>query len=230
MQMRVLAIQHDAADPPAAAGEIVEELDHELSVIRIDRGDPIPDAVDADLLMSFGGGVSLSGNDLPDWIADEQRLIRQYIDAGRRVLGVCLGGQMIAAALGEEVRRNEHIELGWHEVRKTDDVSDALDWLPQTIRVLHWHQDTFGIPSGALHLYQSDACRHQAFVIEDRIFAFQFHIEANERTVRVFNQVSPLRRREGSYVQDEQHVLAGINVYLPNQILMLESVMRNLLQ
>ena len=228
--MKVLAIQHDAADPPAAAGEIVKRLDHELTVIRIDRGDLIPDTVNADLLMSFGGGVSLSGDDLPNWVADEQELVRRYIDADRRVLGVCLGGQMIAAALGEKVRRNEHIELGWHEVRKTDAASKTFQWLPETARVLHWHQDTFGVPTGALHLYESDACRHQAFVIDDRIFAFQFHIEAREETVRVFNQVSPLRRKAGPFVQDEQHVLGGIDAYLPDQISMLESVMRNLLQ
>ena len=228
--MKVLAIQHDAADPPASAGEIVEQLGHTLNVIRIDRGDAIPETVDADMLMSFGGGISLSRDQLPDWVADEQQLMRKYFDAGRRILGVCLGGQMIAAALGEKIRRNEHVELGWHVIRKSDEAEHLFNWLPQSAMVLHWHQDTFAIPAGASHLYESDACRNQSFAIGDRIFAFQFHIEANERTVRVFNQVSPLRKREGRFVQDEQQVLGGIETYLPYQISMLESLMRNLLR
>ena len=227
--MKILAIQHDAADPPAAAGEIVERLGHELNVIRMDHRDPIPDSVDADLLMTFGGGVSLSGNETPDWVANEQELIRKYIDADQRVLGICLGGQMIATALGETVHRNKHVELGWHAVSKTDDANRQYDWLPESAMVLHWHQDTFTIPTGATHLFRSDGCENQGFAIGDRIFALQFHLEANERTVRTFDLVSPLRKRTGPHIQSEQQVLDGIDVYLPQQTAILERLLKHLL-
>tara|TARA_R110002049_G_scaffold4601_1_gene31670 strand:+ start:58470 stop:59156 length:687 start_codon:yes stop_codon:yes gene_type:complete len=227
--MKVLAIQHDAADPPAAAGEIVQRLGHELRVIRMDRGDAIPKTVDADMLMSFGGGVSLSGDRFPDWVAEEQTLMRKYIDADRRILGVCLGGQMIAAALGETVRRNEHVELGWHAITRTEAAQADFDWLADSTMVLHWHQDTFAIPAGATHLFRSVACENQGFAIGNRIFALQFHLEATEHTVQTFNRVSPLRRREGEFVQSEERVMAGIDTYLAGQTALLESLLRNLL-
>jgi GMP synthase-like glutamine amidotransferase len=229
--MKVLAIQHDAADTPGAAGEIVERLGHTLDIVRIERGDKIPSTVDADLMMSFGGGVSLSSGDFPAWVTDEQNLMLQYMNAGRRLVGICLGGQMIAAALGCQIRRNREVEVGWHPVEQVEgtDETIATGLFPDPCMVLHWHQDTFDIPPGGTHFLRSEACDNQAFVIDNRIFGFQFHLEANDQTVNVFNKVSPLRRREGPYVQSEQRVIDGIGTYLPVQIAILESLLGRLL-
>jgi len=230
--MNVLAIQHDAADPPAAAGELLKGWGHSLEVIRIDRGDAIPTVAEADLLMTFGGGVSLVRGETPAWVADEQALIRQYVSTGRQVVGMCLGGQMIAAALGATVRRNREVEVGWHGVERvaSSSLPQDYEWFPQQWMALHWHQDTFDLPAGATHLFRSEACEHQAFAIENRIFGFQFHLEANERTVRTFNQISPLRRRQGPFVQSEASVLEGIETYLPSQTNILERLLRGLWQ
>lgn len=229
--MKVLAIQHDAADTPGAAGEIVERLGHRLDVVRIERGDKIPSIPDADLMMSFGGGISLSSGDYPAWVAEEQNLMRQYIDTGRRVLGICLGGQMIAAALGCQIRRNREVEVGWHPVQNVQPAEETIanGLFSDSCMVLHWHQDTFDIPASATHLLRSEACDNQAFVMDDRVFGFQFHLEANEQTVNIFNKVSPLRRREGPYIQTEQRVIDGIGIYLPNQIAILESLLKKIL-
>ena len=94
------------------AGEIALQFGHEITTIRLDRGDKIPTTADADMLMSFGGGISLTNDEQPDWVAAEQQLIRQYADSGRRVLGICLGSQMVATALGATVRRNREPEVG----------------------------------------------------------------------------------------------------------------------
>ena len=226
--MKVLAIQHDAADPPAAAGEIIEQAGHELEVIRMDRGNAIPATAEADVLMTFGGGISLAGDDLPAWVAAEQDLIRTYFDEGRKIVGMCLGGQMIACALGGSVQRNHEVELGWHPVARVDSTGKS-DMFPDQWMALHWHQDTFQIPPGATHLYRSEACENQAFMLDDRVYGFQFHLEANERTVRTFNKISPLRRRQGTFVQSEQRVLDGIDVYLAHQQNVLEQLMLSVL-
>ena len=124
--MKIIAIQHDAADPPAMAGEIALQLGHEITTIRLDRGDKIPTTADADMLMSFGGGISLTNDEQPDWVAAEQQLIRQYADSGRRVLGICLGSQMVATALGATVRRNREPEVGWHNIYRVETAKSAI--------------------------------------------------------------------------------------------------------
>ena len=175
--------------------------------------------------MMFGGGISLTSTDLPSWVELERKLIRDYVDQGRRVLGICLGSQLLASALGATVKRNPQPEVGWHLVHRVDDPPTAgvAQGLPQQMRVFHWHQDTFGIPDGATWLYRSDACQHQAFVLDDRVFGFQFHFEANERTVKTFLAVSNLWRRQSTSVQSQAEITGGIESHLPDQTLQMKS-------
>ncbi len=217
--MRVQIIQHDAADAPAAVLPILDRLGHHVSITRLDRGDAMPCEADHDVLMMFGGGISLASKEPPPWVEPEKSLIRCYVDRGRRVLGICLGAQLVAAALGASVRRNQEPEVGWHQVSKVDGAIETgvASSLPKRMTALHWHQDTFEIPAGARRLFQSPATRNQAFSIGDQVFGFQFHFEANERTVRTFVAVSSLLRREGRFVQSKEEILQGIECYLKTQ-------------
>jgi GMP synthase-like glutamine amidotransferase len=219
VSLRILIVQHSAADSPAAVRPILDQLGHHVSTVRLDRGDPIPQEADCDVLMMFGGGISLTASDLPPWVEPERRLIRKYVDSGRRLLGICLGSQLLASALGATVQRNPEPEVGWHRVLRV--VASPRDrvagGLPDQMTVFQWHQDTFGIPNGATQLYRSDACRNQAFVIDDRVFGFQFHFEANERTVQTFLAVSKLWRRQATYVQTEAQIIEGVESYLATQ-------------
>lgn len=227
--MKILAIQHDAADPPAHAGTVACELGHELQTIRLDRGDQIPTRADADMLMTFGGGISLTDSECPDWVAAEQQLIRKYVDSDRRVLGICLGSQMVAAALGATVRRNEQPEAGWHRVESVAGQGSAIGGLfNDDPIVFHWHQDTFDIPDGATHILRSDACAHQGFTIDDRVVALQFHLEANAKTVNTFLAVSQLWRREAPFIQTESQITTGIETHLPDQQALLREVLQKI--
>jgi GMP synthase-like glutamine amidotransferase len=217
--LRVQIIQHSAADASAAVLPILDLLGHQVSITRLDRGDEIPGDVDHDVLMMFGGGISLTSKEPPPWVEPEKCLIRRYVDRDRRVLGICLGAQLIAAALGASVRRNREPEVGWHQVSKVDGAAETgvASSLPKSMTAFHWHQDTFEIPPGARRLFQSPATRNQAFAIGDHIFGFQFHFEANERTVRTFVAVSSLLQKEGRFVQSEAEILQGIESYLKKQ-------------
>jgi GMP synthase-like glutamine amidotransferase len=228
--LKIQVIQHSAADSPASVAPILDQLGHEVSTLRLDRGDSVPEQVEADVLMMFGGGISLTSSDLPAWVEQERALIRQYVDEGRRVLGVCLGAQLLASALGATVKRNHEPEVGWHRVFRPNgcSVSGPAATLPESMIAFHWHQDTFGIPSGAVRLYQSEACSNQAFALEDRVFGFQFHFEANERTVLTFLAVSKLWRRQASFVQSEQQIADGIERYLAAQVEPLKAFLQQL--
>ena len=228
--MRILVIQHSAADSLASAESIIKGLGHEIVTVRVDRQHRIPDSVDCDAMITLGGPYPLTMKERPDWIAAEQSLIRQYADHDRRILGICLGAQIVASALGAAVRRNEHAELGWHAIQRISDNSNMVNRsLPPQMTVFHWHRDTFEIPDGAVHLYESSTCLNQAFGLDDRIFGFQFHLEADIRTIRTFLAVSRYRKLDGKSVQTETQILEGIDQHLPNQSKQLHSFLSQFL-
>ena len=125
----------------------------------------------------------MSVNDPLPWVDAELRLIRQAQQADLPVLGHCLGGQLIAKALGATVQANAVREIGWHAVQQSASSSPWLAGLPVSFAAFHWHGETFGIPEGAVHLLESQWCRHQAFSC-GRILALQFHVEMTEAMVK----------------------------------------------
>jgi GMP synthase-like glutamine amidotransferase len=229
--MKILVIQHSAADSAAAAAEMIDRFGDQVQTIRIDKGDPIPNSVDADVLMTFGGACSLADRDPPAWVDRELALIRDYVDQGRRVFGICLGSQMIARALGANVRRNAEPEIGWHTIEQVGGIESPrmADVFPASMTVLQWHQDTFEIPPGSTHLFRSQACENQGFSIDDRVFGFQFHLESNPRTVDLFLAVSKLWRQTRPFVQSASEIARGKRVHLPKQTETLERFLQRFL-
>jgi len=228
--MRVLVIQHSAADSLAGAASVISELGHEIITVRIDRHHPIPESADCDAMIMLGGPYPLTVENRPDWIANEQDLVRRYMDAGKRILGICLGAQILASAMGAPVRRNPQPELGWHSVRRTAVPASTVDAsLPSQMTVFQWHRDTFDIPHGAKHLYESDGCRNQAFSVGEHVYGLQFHLEADLRTIKTFLAVSKYRQLTGKGIQTGAEIMAGIDRYLPDQRKHMSSFLAHLL-
>ena len=150
-----------------------------LSATHWFRSQHPPPLENVDFLIIMGGPMGVYDEDQHPWLIEEREYIRKAIEAGKKVLGICLGAQLIASVMGANISRNAYKEIGWFPIHRT---SDALScqlgklW-PETIKVFHWHGDTFSLPKGAHWLASSEACPHQAFVLEDRIFGFQFHLE-----------------------------------------------------
>jgi GMP synthase-like glutamine amidotransferase len=209
-------VQHTAVDSPGIITDFLAQNQIDSTVIRIDRGDLIPTVVESDVLITFGGPISLHLPDPPAWVNQESELIRRYHNAGQRVLGICLGAQLIASALGAKTRRNHEPEFGWHRVRLTEDAkrSPLATLLPKQLTALHWHQNTFELPDNAIHLYQSDACLHQGFSIDDRVIGFQFHPEATAKTVDYYLRVANPSGIVGQYVQATEAIRQGVEEHL----------------
>ncbi len=219
MIVNILVIQHSAGDSAAAVNDVIDRPEHRVQTIRVDRGAAIPQAADADGLMLFGGAISLTSPDLPTWVAPEQELIRRYVDSGRKVFAICLGSQMLASALGANVRRNEQPEIGWHTIDRLEvnQPNITADVFPDRMTVLQWHEDTFGIPDGATRLFESKACRNQGFSIDNRVFGFQFHLEANARTIKIFLAASEKGKQDAPFVQSPPEITQGAGEYLSKQ-------------
>jgi len=172
----VLVFRHIECEGPGYLGEFLDARQVPYRVIRIDAGEAVPVRIDGVGGLVFMGGP-MSVNDPLPWVAQELALIRRAGAEGIPVLGHCLGGQLIAKALGAEVSANAVKEIGWHEIACTDAAHTRPGGrLPARFEGFHWHGETFALPRGADLLMQSTHCRHQAF-LKDRALALQFHVE-----------------------------------------------------
>lgn len=145
-------------------------------------GAPPPDIAAFDALIFLGGPMSV--NDNLSFLHEEMEFIRQAIARRQPILGICLGAQLIAHAMGATVRRNSASEIGWYALHFTEaSVDDRLFHGLSTETVFHWHGETFDLPPGAELLASSGLCRNQAYRIGDRVYAIQFHLEVTPEMV-----------------------------------------------
>lgn len=173
--MNTYILQHVPFEKPG----ILDELDSKVVKVY-DDSSTLPVAEEIDFLVILGGPMSVS--DDIEWLEKEKVLIREMIAQEKPMLGICLGAQLIAEALGAEVYANDNgKEVGFGPVTKQ---TDLYDFLPQTLDVLHWHGDTFTLPDKAVRLYSSDYCENQAFIYNDKVIGLQFHMETTEETLK----------------------------------------------
>jgi GMP synthase (glutamine-hydrolysing) len=173
-------IQHVPYEGPGALAPAVRDTGAELMLVRIDLGDRVPspaDLVDVAGLVVMGGPMGV--HDELRWLEEERVLLRAAVDAGLPVLGVCLGAQQLAAALGAEVVTGPEPECGVGEVHLTaaalaDPVFGAA---PTPLPCVHWHGDTFSLPDGAVRLAGNAAYENQAFRVGASAYGLQFHVE-----------------------------------------------------
>lgn len=172
---------------PAAIADWARRGGHSLTVTGLFHGTPLPAHDEFDLLVVMGGPMSVHDEREYPWLKREKRLIDEALRAAKGVLGVCLGAQLLADVLGARVYRSGEKEIGWHPVRAVRNRPDAASpWaatLPDSFLAFHWHGETFDLPSGAVHLAETDVCPHQAFAIGSQVLALQFHLEVTPESV-----------------------------------------------
>jgi GMP synthase-like glutamine amidotransferase len=153
---------------------------HEISVTRWWAGEKAgADAAECEWLIVMGGPMNIYQHRDHPWLVAEKAAIAAAVARGARVLGVCLGAQLIADVLGGKVMQNAEREIGWWAVRAVDAslAEDERYAFPSEVCVLHWHGDTFTLPPGARRLAASEGCAQQAFAVGERVLALQFHLE-----------------------------------------------------
>jgi GMP synthase-like glutamine amidotransferase len=183
--MRIHVIKHERLEGPGAIAAWAGERGHRTATTELSLGEPLPRPADFDALVLMGGSMSVNDEDRFAWLRPEKQLVRDSLDAGRKILGICLGAQMIASALGAPVTQNPEKEIGWFPVEATDAGWEHPFWLglPRALPVFHWHGETFGLPKGAVHLLRSAACEHQGYAIGSQALALQCHPEVDAVSV-----------------------------------------------
>jgi GMP synthase-like glutamine amidotransferase len=180
--MRIHSLQHVPFEDIGSMLQDLTAASHSLTTTHWYKGDQAPPLDSFDLLIVMGGPMGVYDDEQYSWLATEKQFIGEAIAAGKKVLGICLGAQLISCVLGGQVSRNAHREIGWFPLEINAEAKDhpIAAILADCKQVFHWHGDTFELPGDALLLASSQACANQAYVIEDRIYGFQFHLETTE--------------------------------------------------
>jgi GMP synthase (glutamine-hydrolysing) len=179
--VRVLVLHHGPLDGPGYLGEALARRGAALSIVRLDLGQPIPLASACDALLILGGEMNVYQEAEHPWLVAEDRAIKAAVAEGAPVLGVCLGGQLLAKALGAPVRLDGATEVGLISVALTPAgrADPLFAGLPGELEVVAWHDDTFAIPTDAVGLAGSRDCPNQAFRFGARAYGLQFHPEVS---------------------------------------------------
>ena len=181
----------------------------ELTSTKFFESAALPDPKAIDLLIVMGGHMSVNDEDIFPWLVSEKQFVREMIESGKPVLGICLGAQIIANAMGAKVFLNPVKEIGWFPITAGAYLDDSAFSFPPSETVFHWHGETFDLPLGAIRLAKSEGCENQAFQLGRRVIGLQFHLETTPKSAR--DIISNCRDElvPSKYVQMEDEILSA---------------------
>lgn len=183
--MRWHCLQHASFEGPAHLDSWVKSRGHLLGRTEVWAGGRFPTLDEFDGLFVLGGPMNVYEEGRHPWLAAEKTFIAEIVSAGKPILGICLGAQLLAVVLDGAVAANPRSEIGWFPVELTREGREAplFREFPAEFPAFHWHRDRFSIPPGAVHVASTETCAEQAFVYGDRVVGVQFHLESTEESV-----------------------------------------------
>lgn len=198
--MNVSVFHHVPFETTGSIADWLTAHDAIVSEVRMYERHALPDLTRTDLLVVMGGTMSANDEESFPWLRAEKICIGEAVTRGVPVLGICLGSQLIANAMGARVYRNSQPEHGWFPVEATPAMNGAFRF-PAHFTTFHSHGDTFDLPRGAVQLARSAACENQAFQIGRRTIGLQFHLESNPESAGAIVDECVDEFAAGPYVQ-----------------------------
>ncbi|MSR21985.1 MAG: amidotransferase [Gemmatimonadetes bacterium] len=222
--MRAHCLRHVPFEGLGSIGPWLATAGYRITSTRFYASDRLPDPREIDFLVAVGGPMSVNDEETLPWLVEEKRFIRDCMEAGTPVLGVCLGAQLIASAMGAPVYPNSEREIGWFPIRASEPraserraperpaserAGDSHFRFPSSVEVFHWHGETFDLPPGAVHLARSVGCENQAFQLGGSVIGLQFHLETTAATAWELVSHSRDELSPSRFVQSEGEILAA---------------------
>lgn len=207
--MNVHYLQHVPFEGLGSMETWFKNQGHTITVTHLYKNEELPSIEDIDWLIVMGGPMGVEDQAIYPWLTEEKAFIKQAIDQNKILLGICLGAQLIADVLGAYIIKNSFREIGWFPIQLSEEAkaTELGAALPNNFDVFHWHDDTFSIPDRAIPLASSEACLNQGFILNEKIFGLQFHLEttiasALDLTIHCKNELDNSR-----YVQTAEEIL-----------------------
>jgi len=213
--MRLHYFQHVPYEGPGNVLLWAKERNVKVSGTLFFENEYFPDFEEFDILVIMGGPMSVHDEKDYPFLIKEKRFIESAIKNDKKVLGICLGAQMIAQVLGSKVYKNKYKEIGWFDVFLTEnrEVSKIFYDFPASFTPFHWHGETFDLPKGALWIAKSEGCENQAFEYNDgKVIGLQFHMEINEDLIRSWLEEGIAQEKDSSpYIQTPKEIISKLD-------------------
>jgi GMP synthase-like glutamine amidotransferase len=183
--MNILIVKHVGVEGPGSIGTHLRQRDISYRILNLEANEPFPKLDNLTHVILLGGPMNVYEEERYPFLAQEDLFIKEAIQRGKRILGICLGAQLIAKALGAKVRRAPVKEIGWYELSLTEEgeKDSIFSRLPKTFSAFQWHGDTFDLPKAAKLIATSDPVPNQAFRYGENAYGLQFHLEVTEEMI-----------------------------------------------
>jgi len=198
--MSAFIIQHVEAEGPGLIEEALRQENISYQILPLNSGVHFPNLDELTHIVILGGPMNVYEEDRYPFLKEEDLFIKESIQRGKAVWGICLGAQLIAKALGAKVTKSPVKEIGWYDVSltKIGSVDPLFSHLPKTFSAFQWHEDTFEIPRASILMATSTSVPHQAFRYADNAYGLQFHLEVTQEMVQGWMETYE-EEFEGSY-------------------------------
>ncbi len=209
--LKIHVVQHIDFEGPAYIQEWACQNKYTLSYTKLHKNQKLPKPDDFDLLVIMGGPMSVNDADKYDWLSYEVDFIKTSIEAGKAILGICLGAQLIAKAMEANVYPVEYPEIGWFPIllERKDLPKDLKNTLPDYLTTFHWHGETFDIPRLATGFASSTDTPNQAFIYNRKVIGLQFHPEVNSESIDTMLHHMGHEIHESRYIQPIEAIQYG---------------------
>ncbi|MGG4220207.1 type 1 glutamine amidotransferase [Paenibacillus jamilae] len=224
--MQIIVLRHFSFDDPSVIISWAEHAGHELVVHDPADGITREWLHSLDVLVVLGGPMSVYQEIEYPWLIQEKAFVKRAIEMGKKVLGICLGAQMISEILGGTVFTNgDQKEIGWHQVQRNVEYHPWLAHIPDQFTSFSWHGDTFSLPEGARNLMYSEACNHQAFAYGEHVLGLQFHLESTPQCIQQMLSRWSHELRDLPFIQNDSVIREGMLVHSENSKMLLRGIL-----
>jgi GMP synthase-like glutamine amidotransferase len=220
--MKIAALFHVSFEKLGLIEDWILTKGYSLTEYHLYNDPRLPLIPEFDMLIIMGGPMSVNDEKRFPWLGSEKDLIKRCRESGKPVLGICLGAQLIASAMGNKVFPGKQTEIGWFpvEFNQGEESRKLFPGLQASATVFHWHGDTFDLPEGAVLLCSSSITPVQAFISDKKLLALQFHLEIKPENISLMINHAGEELVSSPYIQDASALSTGLINLSENKVLL----------